>query len=303
MLMRSINPEALAAVMSGDFSPSLLDVRLAEDFNTSHIADAINNCVFEIAFHERLLEALPDKKAPIVIYGAADSSEEARMAAEKLERHGYEDIAILEGGITGWKDSGQTVTKGDTIIPNPPEPDGRFDIDLSESKLQWTGRNLINKHLGTIEIQSGYLDFENGQLRGGRFDFNLNSLRCSDLEGDPMHDVLISHLMDHDFLDVAAYPECFLEITDTESSPIPGSPNLAVKANLTMRGKTCPIEFQATSGITDTGSPAAQASFAIDRTQWGILYGSGRFFQRLAGHLVNDLIEFEARILTQPKDQ
>jgi hypothetical protein len=36
------------------------------------------------------------------------------------------------------------------------------------------------------------------------------------------------------------------------------------------------------------GTYAAQAFITIDRTEWGVLYGSSRFFARLGDHVVND---------------
>jgi hypothetical protein len=55
----------------------------------------------------------------------------------------------------------------------------------------------------------------------------------------------------------------------------------------------------ATSGVTPDGKAAAQAVFSFDRTRWKVLYGSGRFCHRLGMNLVNDLIEFEIKIVTQ----
>ena len=49
--------------------------------------------------------------------------------------------------------------------------------------------------------------------------------------------------------------------------------------------------------VGDSTLVAVQIS-DIDRTDWGVLYGSGRFFRRLAGHLVNDSIELQLRLLT-----
>jgi len=37
----------------------------------------------------------------------------------------------------------------------------------------------------------------------------------------------------------------------------------------------------------------AQATLDIDRTQWNISYGSGRLFEKLGMHLVNDLVTLE----------
>ena len=62
--------------------------------------------------------------------------------------------------------------------------------------------------------------------------------------------------------------------------PSPGAPNLTIHADLTLRGQTHPITFQATPGLTPEGKPAAQANLQIDRTRWGVLYGSGKFFHR-----------------------
>ena len=56
--------------------------------------------------------------------------------------------------------------------------------------------------------------------------------------------------------------------------------------------------FFKSAGITAEGKAAAQASFAIDRTRWNVKYGSGRLFRNLGGHLVNDMIELQLRIVS-----
>lgn len=299
--MKMISPADLASALTRSVAPRLLDVRLADDFEAAHLPGALNNAVFEIAFHDRLAATMADKDQSLVIYGATASSQEAAMAGEKLERAGYSDLLILDGGIDEWITTGHAIETGTPLPPAPPAPEGDHELDLSECRLEWLGRNLINKHHGTIAITAGHLRFDQGQLCGGEFALDLTTLHCTDLAGGPIHDVLISHLKDHDFLDAAEHPECRLVIrsADPITGAADGCPNLTVHADLTMRGVTQPIDFTAATGLTPEGKPAAQASFAIDRTRWGILYGSSRFFHRLAGHLVNDLIEFEARILTK----
>lgn len=69
-----------------------------------------------------------------------------------------------------------------------------------------------------------------------------------------------------------------------------------------MHGTINPLRFAALSGFTADGVPAAQASFSFDRTEWGVIYGSGKFFKRLAGHLVSDLIELELRVVCAPTE-
>lgn len=279
----------------------LLDVRLADDFEAAHLEGAVNNCVFEVAFRDRLSATAPNREAPTVVYGANGSSGEAAAAADKLRRAGYLDIHLLEGGLVGAKAAGLPLLSGDPL-PEPPRiANGSHPIDFEESRVEWTGRNLINKHWGTVPIRAGELHFQEGKLTGGTITLDLLGLTCTDLAGNELHDVLIAHLHNEDFFDVEHHPEATLQIR--QATPIegssPGAPNLRIHADLTLRGQTQAIEFTAATGVTPEGKAAAQASFSIDRTRWGVLYGSGKFFHRLAGHLVNDHVDFQIRLLTQ----
>ena len=53
----------------------------------------------------------------------------------------------------------------------------------------------------------------------------------------------------------------------------------------------------ATITKTPENGLAAEAHFDIDRTRWGVIYGSARFFEYLGMHLVFDLISFQVRII------
>jgi hypothetical protein len=50
------------------------------------------------------------------------------------------------------------------------------------------------------------------------------------------------------------------------------------------------------------GRAGAQGTVSIDRTRWNVMYGSGRYFDRLAGHLVNDEIELRLRLVLADAD-
>ena len=282
-------------------SIQLLDVRLSDDFEAAHLIHAKNNCVFEVVFVERLSESAPDPAKTTVVYGANGESREAEAAREKLRRLGYQDIHILEGGFEAAQAAGLKVVQGEPLADVPAIADGTHNIDLSESRLEWLGRNLMNKHWGTVGIESGHLDYKDGILVGGTFVIDLTRIECTDLAGTDMHNYLITHLHNDDFFDVENHPKSTFVVTQVAPGPehTPGSPNLEITGNLTLRGQTHPISFLAATGITPEGKAAAQASFAIDRTRWGILYGSGKFFHRLAGHVVNDELEFQLRVITQ----
>lgn len=88
----------------------------------------------------------------------------------------------------------------------------------------------------------------------------------------------------------------------TRATPLaaatPGSTNLTITGSLTLKGISHTLEFPACAGGTADGKLAAQATMAFDRTLWNVLYGSGKWFRHLGGHLVNDLIELQLRIVS-----
>ena len=279
----------------------LLDVRLADDYAASHLEGAANNCVFEVAFHDRLAETAPDSSATTVVYGANSESQEAEMAAEKLRRAGFSDVQILEGGIESASEEAFPIVAGDPLPELPKIADGDHSVDADESRVEWTGRNLLNRHWGTAPIRSGTLVFRDGMITSGEIRIDLVGIACIDLADSDLHDVLIAHLHSDDFFDVENHPEAVLRILSARKieGTAEGAPNLRLDGELSLRGETHPIALEAVAGVTPEGKAAAQASFLIDRTIWGVLYGSGKFFHRLAGHLVHDLIDFDVKIVTK----
>jgi rhodanese-related sulfurtransferase/polyisoprenoid-binding protein YceI len=301
-MVSQIDPSDLARRMKSSAAPVLVDVRLEEDYLAGHLPEAKNNCVYEVSFSERMSDVASRKDVAVCVYGAASDSHEARMAAEKLSRAGYGEVLEMRAGLVGWKSAGLEVKSEGAEKPDNPAPlDGWREVDLEESKVEWVGRNLLNKHYGQIAIKAGKLHFVRGELRSGDFTLDMRGIVCQDLTGDPLHNILIAHLQSDDFFDVELHPEATFAITSTESVPTAtaGAPNLKVSGELMLKDVARPLEFLATSGMTAEGKAAAQASLAIDRTLWEVLYGSGKYFRNLGGHLVNDLIELQLRIVTR----
>ena len=281
--------------------PIVIDVRLEDDFKAAHLPGAINNCVYEVVFGDRLAKSVPERTRPIVVYGANSESYEARVAAEKLSRTGYNNVYEYRDGLAGWQAAGDPVALGEPLPAEPTISDGVHPIDLSESSIEWSGRNLLKKHHGRTGLRFGQLEFAHGELTGGRVVIDLKNIVCFDLHGTEWHDVLINHLQSDDFFDVERFPEALVVINGARriDDASLGRPNLDINADVTLKGISAPLKFLATSGVTPDGKAAAQAVFSFDRTRWKVLYGSGRFFHRLGMNLVNDLIQLEIKIVTQ----
>ena len=290
----------LSQLLDTGVTMTVLDVRLPEDYAAGHVPEAVNHCVFEVTFTGAMTAAFPDKDTHLLLVGWGGISHEAEVAAQKLRHLGYARVFILQGGLAAWTEAGLTLEAAAPATPQPAWPVGRRELDLASCRVEWLGRNLLNKHFGLLPIREGWLEFDGeGPLCGGQIILDLTAMTCTDLAGSPLHEVLIHHLQSDDFFDTERFPTATLTITKaTRIAETPGSLNLEVTADLTLRGVTRPICFLASAGLTPEGQPGAQAALALDRTRWGVIYGSGKFFRRLAGHLVNDRIELSVKLVT-----
>jgi rhodanese-related sulfurtransferase len=277
---------------------ALLDVRTPEDFAIDHLAGALHACVFEVSFVDQVRRLVPELDRVLVVYGPGTPSLESTEAARKLAAAGYSAVVNFPGGLAEWKADG-FATLGNGPGVEPPAPEGWVPIDLNETRVEWTGRNLLNRHCGTVAPKSGRLGFERGWLVGGEVVLDMTSIRCTDISDPVANAQLIAHLASADFFDIGRHPEARLEIR--QAAPVangrPGVPNLELRCDFTLRGITRPLAFPAVAGRTPEGRIAAQAVFAFDRTEWGSAYGSGRFFRGLGKHLVNDLVEVQVRMV------
>ena len=88
----------------------LLDVRLGDDFEAAHLPGAHNNCVYEVAFADRLADTAPQKDVPTIVYGAhthsiADPTQEgtASQAPQTVATISVTDAAA-GGRHDNWQD-------------------------------------------------------------------------------------------------------------------------------------------------------------------------------------------------------
>ena len=73
---------------------------------------------------------------------------------------------------------------------------------------------------------------------------------------------------------------------------------IKVTGNLTIKSITKPITIPADIEVKE-GIVKANGKVVIDRTQWGIRYRSGKFYDNLADQAVSDEIEFNMKIVAK----
>ncbi|MFO7608235.1 MAG: YceI family protein [Candidatus Krumholzibacteriia bacterium] len=297
-------PADLDALRTQDPDLLIVDVRLADDHAAAHLPGAHSNCVFEVDFAGRLDGLGAARDRAICVYGHDAVSAEAADAAAKLERAGFTRVHVLDGGLDAWREAGLPVEGTGQAPDFPGWPTGRFDLDPARCRVIWTGRNLLSRHWGEVAVAGGHVECTAEGLAGGVIELDMRRLSCADLEGNDLHRVLIAHLQSDDFFDAERWPTARYEIAAGRwlEDAGPGAPNLAVEGALTLRDETRPLGCVLTAGTAPDGTVCAQGTRAIDRTAWGVNYGSGRLYRRLAGHLVNDTIELELRLVLAPKE-
>ena len=113
----------------------------------------------------------------------------------------------------------------------------------------------------------------------------MASIVCTDLTGKGKASIE-GHLMSDDFFSVDNYPTANLKIIDVEKKR---NDTYLVNAYITIKNITQKIEFE-----TKIEKNRALAKLVVDRTEFGIIYKSGNFFEEIADKAIYD--EFEMTI-------
>jgi polyisoprenoid-binding protein YceI len=200
-------------------------------------------------------------------------------------------VDTLDVGAAGWSAAGLPL-EGTAKLPLPMLLEGTFVVDTTSSVLRWTGRNLFNYHRGTLGLRDGQITFSSSKASSALFSIEMSTLACEDITDKTMNAMLIHHLHDEDFFDVAHFPTATFKGTKIEplETSTEGSDNYRVEGELTVRGITLPILSTAVLALNGD-HVTAQTTMDIDRTAFGSHYGSGKFFRFLGKHVVNDHVQ------------
>lgn len=171
----------------------------------------------------------------------------------------------------------------------------KYSIDTKESVITWEGSMLLDieeEHKGYVYLSKGELMIEKGQLVGGTAEIDMNTIEYGDKENK---NTPIKHLKSPDYFDVEKFPISTIAITKVESVR---DHTVKVTGDLTIKGVTHPVTFPAKMDVKD-GIAKASGKLTIDRTEWGIRYASGKFYDTVADQVVSDNIEFHMKIVAE----
>lgn len=172
-----------------------------------------------------------------------------------------------------------------------------YQVDVAESTLKWNAKKVTGEHFGTINFGSGTISILNNSLAKATMVMDMKTIEVTDLKGE-YHDKLVNHLKSEDFFSVQKYNTAVLTVKS--ASPIvgaaAGSENYTIVADLTIKGITKEVVFSAMVSV-NAKQVIVNADFDIDRTDFDIRYGSGKFFEGIGDKAIMDKFNIKVRVV------
>ncbi|MCC8358425.1 YceI family protein [Salinimicrobium sediminilitoris] len=174
-----------------------------------------------------------------------------------------------------------------------------YEIDTTQSTIEWRGTKPTGEHQGTINIQDGTLMATTEEITSGRVVIDMNSINVTD-EGIAPDDKtsLENHLKgtvegkETDFFNVNKFPTATFEITGVTEE----NGQKMLQGNLTLKEETKNIQFPVNSNLDGETITLESETFTIDRTDWGVNYGSKSVFDNLGDKFISDEMELTINV-------
>jgi polyisoprenoid-binding protein YceI len=168
-----------------------------------------------------------------------------------------------------------------------------YEIDKNESQVKWTGKKVTGGHYGTINLKKGTIELEDGVIKSGVVEMDMNSIVNEDLKNSAINKKLVDHLKSDDFFSVNEHPVSTLKIKEVKAL---NEAELIFLGDLTIKGITKPVTFKALVRY-DNEKLTANGSIEIDRTLYNIRYGSGKFFASLGDNMIYDTFTLDFSVV------
>ena len=167
-------------------------------------------------------------------------------------------------------------------------------VDKVSSEVQWIGRKVTGEHNGHIQVAGGFILKSKGNLQRGEILMNMQSITVDDIENPKWNQKLVDHLKDNDFFNSEKYPTAKFVFNEFMGKGV----DTHVKGNITIREKTVPMSL-ILNVVVDADSSHATGNINIDRSLFGVKYGSGKFFEGLGDKMIMDEFSLNFKIIAR----
>ncbi|MFB0903681.1 MAG: YceI family protein [Nonlabens sp.] len=173
-----------------------------------------------------------------------------------------------------------------------------YNVDVASSNIAWVGSKPTEDHTGNIALQSGMIKVNGEVVESGEFIIDMTSIEVTDLEGESAMN-LKGHLegtladKETDFFNTPKYPTAKFVVTGLKTKGV----LTVLEGNLTLKDVTKNVSFPV--GVKYDGAKMMLSSeeFTIDRTDWGIQYGSSNFTDIIANKAISDDIKLTVNLV------
>lgn len=165
-----------------------------------------------------------------------------------------------------------------------PVKDDLFKVDTEKSTINWSAKKVGGGHTGTVKISDGSLVYSGKTLKGGSFLMDMSSITSDNAR-------VTNHLKSDDFFSSVKNPTSKFEIIKVSTA---GKDRVSINGNLSIKGITHPLTFQATVKQQKDALVAIANGIRIDRTKYDIKFRSKTFFGDIGDKAIDD--EFELNI-------
>ena len=165
----------------------------------------------------------------------------------------------------------------------------KVDVNPEKSTVGWLGEKIGGQHEGTIQIKSGYFEFNNDKIVACNFVVDMTTIKNTDLEDEGYNQKLVSHLKSDDFFGVSKYPTSNFSVTKSSKF---SNGKATIVGDITIKGKTENISFE----VTKEGNEYI-AKIEIDLSKFDVRYGSNSFFDNLGDKAIDDIFILNIKLV------
>ena len=168
------------------------------------------------------------------------------------------------------------------------------------STLGWEGKAVTHGHEGTMNFASGELLVKGNAVVGGTVTVDMKTMKATDIKDAENQGKFVGHMSSDDFFGVEKFPTSIFKIVSV--TPIKGAAatadNATITGDMTIKGVTQRISFPAKVGVKD-GVAAATGKVTIDRTKFGLKYGSKTFFDSIGDKAIYDNFDLTFNVIAK----
>lgn len=166
----------------------------------------------------------------------------------------------------------------------------RVEIDPAASKLVYLAKKVTGEHTGEVKLSSGHLNFDKDTLKDGEFEIDMTTITNTDITDKAYHKKFIDHMISDDFFAVDKFKTAKFVVKSVKKEK---SNTYKITGDLTIKGITKPVPKSFDAVVT---KDKATAKVLFDRTDYGIKYGSGKFFPSIGDKMIHDEVQLDVTL-------